>query len=375
MKNRIGIVGGGQLGRMMAFSAKQLGFTVHVVDPTAQSPAGQVVDSQIVADYKDQKAIKNLAKKSDFLTFEVELANADILNRLTKQGIKVNPSAKTLGIIKDKFAQKAFLRKHRISVADFAIVENKKEIEKYAKKYGYPFLLKARFDAYDGRGNFLVKNQNDISKGIEKLKERKLYIEKNIPFVKELSIIVVRSINGNIVVYPVCETIHKRNICDVVIVPAPVSKNIKKKTERLARKVMKSLKGAGAFGIEMFLTKKGNVLINEIAPRVHNSGHYTIEACITSQFEQHIRAVTGLPLGSTEMKVPAAVMINILGERTGPSKLKGLKKTLTIPQVFVHVYGKMETKIDRKMGHITALGKNIKDAYKKARLARKYISI
>src|SRR3989344_4254182 len=177
MKNRIGIVGGGQLGRMMAFSAKQLGFTVHVVDPTAQSPAGQVVDSQIVADYKDQKAIKNLAKKSDFLTFEVELANADILNRLTKQGIKVNPSAKTLGIIKDKFAQKAFLRKHRISVADFAIVENKKEIE------------------------------------------------KNIPFVKELSIIVVRSINGNIVAYPVCETIHKRNICDVVIVPAPVSKN------------------------------------------------------------------------------------------------------------------------------------------------------
>src|SRR3990167_5572830 len=243
------------------------------------------------------------------------------------------------------------------------------------KLVGYPMILKARTDAYDGRGNTLIKTDKDIQRGLEKLKGRILYIEQYVPFVKELAVMVARNPKGEIAAFPVVETIHKDNICDTVIAPAQISKKVKRDAQRLAEKVMKYLNGAGVFGIEMFLKKDNSVIINEIAPRVHNSGHYTIEACFTSQFEQHIRAISGLPLGSTEMKVPAAVMINILGERTGPSKLKGLKKTLTIPQVFVHVYGKMETKIDRKMGHITALGKNIKDAYKKARLARKYISI
>ncbi len=375
MKKRIGIVGGGQLGRMMGFSAKQLGFDVHVIDPTPQSPAGQVVDSQIVADFKDSTAIRKLARKSDYLTFEIELANAKILNQFAKSGVKVNPSAKTLSIIKDKFLQKTFLRKNRIPTAEFIKIDNEYEIETTAQKFGYPFLLKARFDAYDGRGNALIRNEKDIKNGVEKLKGRKLYVEKFVPFTKELSVVVARSINGDIAIYPLSETVHKNNICHTVAAPAPVSKKIKVKAEKLGKKVMRSLKGAGVFGIEMFLTNKGDVLINEIAPRVHNSGHYTIEACITSQFEQHIRAVTGLPLGKTDLTVPAAVMINILGERTGPAKLRGLDKVLRMPQVYVHVYGKMETKIDRKMGHITVLDKNIKEAYKKARLARKYISI
>ncbi len=375
MKNRIGIVGGGQLGRMLAFSAKQLGFDVHVIDPTPQSPAGQVVDSQIIADYKDRKAITKLAAKSDFLTFEVELANADILNQLTKKGVRVNPSAKTLAIIKDKFVQKTFLRKNKIPTANFVLVEDEQKIEILIEKFDFPFLLKARFDAYDGRGNALINNKADFKKGLKKLKGRKLYIEKFVPFSKELSVVVARSIKGDLAVFPVCETFHKNNICHVVMAPARVSKKVKKNAELLAKKVMRSLKGAGVFGIEMFLTKTGKVLINEIAPRVHNSGHYTIEACQTSQFEQHIRAITGLPLGKTNMTSPAAVMINILGERTGFTELKGLKKALALSEVFVHIYGKIETKIDRKMGHITALGKNLTDAYRKARLARKYISI
>lgn len=374
-KDRIGIVGGGQLGKMLALSAKKMGFKVYVIDPTPQSPAGQVADYQIVAGFKDQKAIKKLAKMSDFMTFEIELANSKVLDKLSKDGAKVNPNAKTLTIIKDKLLQKNFLKKHGFPIADFVQIKTKKDILNAAKKLNYPFLLKARIDAYDGRGNYIVQKENDINKGLEKLKDRKLYVEKFVPFVKEIAVQVARGLNGEIKSYPVVETIHKNNICHIVIAPAPISSKISKKAQNLGIKLMKHLKGAGVFGIEMFLDKKGKVYINEIAPRVHNSGHYTIEANATSQFEQHIRAITGLPLGDTKMLVPSAVMINILGERQAPAKVSGLAKVLKIPNVSVHIYGKLETKLERKMGHITIVGKNHKDLLRKAKLAREYISI
>lgn len=375
MKNRIGIVGGGQLGRMMAFDAKKLGFTVNIIDPTPHSPAGQVSDYQIVAAYNDENAIRELAGMSDFLTFEIELANAEILEELSKKGLEIHPSAKTLGIIKDKLEQKKFLHGAHLAVADFQQVESKEEIIKVAEKYGYPFLLKARFDAYDGRGNALVKDESQIDDAIDKLSGRKLYVEKFVPFVKELSVVIARSTKGEIKTYPVVETIHKNNICHIVKAPAPVDEEIKKKAEQLAVKAMEHLKGAGVFAIEMFLTEDGQVLINEIAPRVHNSGHYTIEACVTSQFEQHIRAVTGLPLGSTDMILPAAVMINILGERNGTAEVTGLDEVLKIPNVAVHIYGKMETKEERKMGHITVIGKTIEECLEKAKEARALLTI
>ncbi len=375
MKDRIGIVGGGQLGKMLALAAKKMGFRVFIIDPTPQSPAGQVSDFQIVADFKDEKAIRRLAKMSDFLTFEVELANSKILDNLSKNGIKVNPNAKTLTIIKDKLLQKKFLKKAGIPVADFFQVQSKKDILKISKKIKYPFLLKARFDAYDGRGNYLVQNEKDIDKGLEKLKGKKIYVEKFSPFVKELAIQVARSLDGETKAYPVVETIHKNNICHIVIAPAPVNSKIFKKAGDLGIKVMRRLKGAGVFGIEMFLLKNGKVLVNEIAPRVHNSGHYTIEGNTTSQFEQHIRAITGLPLGETKMIVPSAVMINILGERKGLAKVEGLDEILKIPNASVHIYGKLETRLDRKMGHITVVGKNRKETLRKAKLAREFISI
>ncbi|HZE87529.1 MAG TPA: 5-(carboxyamino)imidazole ribonucleotide synthase [Methylomirabilota bacterium] len=391
MKSRIGIVGGGQLGRMMAFDAKKLGFTVSIIDPTPNSPAGQVVDKQIVAPYNDEKAIRELAKNSDFLTFEIELANAHVLDDLTNKGLEIHPSAKTLSIIKDKLEQKKFLRKAGLPVADFAPVISsdneisrndsiKQEIETLAKKFGYPLLLKARFDAYDGRGNALIKNKNQIDKALEKLRGRKLYVEKFVPFVKELAIMVARSTKEAIATYPVVETIHKNNICHLILAPASVDETIRKKAKMLAINVMKNLKGAGVFGIEMFLTHSSNsgqakLFINEIAPRVHNSGHYTIEACVTSQFEQHIRAVTGQPLGATDMIVPASVMINILGERNAQAEVTGLDKALKIPNVFIHIYGKMETKLERKMGHITVIGKTLAECLKKAKQARKAIVI
>lgn len=375
MKNRIGIVGGGQLGRMLGFAAKRMGFTVTVIDPTPDSPAGQVVDRQIVARYEDEQAIRELAKESDYLTFEIELANDAILDEVASYGVMVNPTPKTLTIIKDKLLQKQFLKAAHLATAEFRSVESETEIQRAGETFGYPFLLKARFDAYDGRGNVLIKKPSDIRKGMEKLRGRKLYVEKFVPFVKELAVMVARSTKGEVKTYPVVETQHKNNICHVVLAPAPIAVPIRRKAERLATHVVSALHGAGVFGIELFLTKEGKVFVNEIAPRVHNSGHYTIEACVTDQFEQHIRAICGLPLGSTQMTVPAATMVNILGNRLALADPAGLSQALRFPNTSVHVYGKKETKPERKMGHITVIGKSLAVTKAQAIRARKFITI
>ncbi len=375
MKNRIGIVGGGQLGRMMAFEAHKMGFRVTILDPTPESPAGQVADEQIVAQYSDKQALTKLAKKSDVITYEIELENSDIFDNLIENGAVIHPSITSFKLINDKYLQKEFFKKNGIPVADFLEVENKEDILKAVKKFGYPIFLKTRRFAYDGRGNALIRKASDIDKSLNSLQGSGLYVEKFVPFVKELAIMVARNTEGEIATYPVVETIHKNNICHIVKAPAPIKKNISKKTQVLAKKVMQQLQGAGVFGIEMFLTKRGQVLVNEIAPRVHNSGHYTIEACITNQFEQHIRAITGLPLGQTDMIVPAAVMINILGGRTGVAQVTGMDDALRLPQTYVHIYGKKDTKMERKMGHITAIDKTIQNAYKKAKRARMFITI
>ena len=372
---RIGIVGGGQLGKMLTQSAKKLGFYVTVIDPTPDSPAGQVADKQIVADYRDEKAILKLAKLSDFITFEIELANDKALNDLVKKGKAINPSPITLGIIRDKLKQKEFLQKNKIPIAKFVKISSQQDIVNAAEAFGYPFLLKARTDAYDGRGNFVVHKKVDISKGLNKLKGRHLYVEKFIKFKKELAVMVAKNIKGEIKIYPVVQSIHIDNICDTVIAPAPVSKKQYKKAQRLAKKVVNILKGAGVFGIEMFLDMKDNVLVNEIAPRVHNSGHYTIEGCVTSQFEQHIRAITNLPLGNTDLTSKAVVMKNILGEKNGNGMPFGIEKALKIKNVSIHIYGKRESRPQRKMGHITVVGNTVEECLKKANRAREMIFI
>lgn len=395
MKNRIGIVGGGQLARMLIFDAKKMGFTVTVLDPTPYSPAGQIADKHIVAELDDEKAMMELANHSDYITLEWEHANPDLLEKIAKNGIPVNPSAQALRIIKDKYQQKVFLRKAGIPVAPFenVILKGAKatdrisgdpiaslqgDIHKIAKKFGYPLLLKAKVGGYDGKGNYTVKNQRGITEGFKKLgvlEGKEVYVEKFIPFEKELAVMVARNTKGSIETFPVVETIHKNNILHLTIAPAQIKPSMVKKAETLAKKVMLHLKGAGVFGIEMFLTKKGDVLINEIAPRVHNSGHYTIEPCITSQFAQHLRAVTGLPLGKTDMIMPYAVMINILGKRNDKADIQGLANVLKIPNVYVHIYGKADTKIERKMGHITVMGSDLKQCLVKAKKARKLLEI
>lgn len=374
-KKTVGIVGGGQLGRMLTQAAVALGFQVVVVNPADNSPAAQVGAEEIVADLYDTAALTQLGKSSDVVTVEIEHLDADVLAKIAKAGKHVHPSPETLKTIQDKFEQKRFLKKAGIPTADFTEVKSPADARKALEKFGGKMLLKTKHGAYDGRGNAVIEGEETLKAALEQFDGRELYAEAFVPFEKELAVMVARSTKGEVKTFPVVETFHERNICVEVHAPAEVDKEATAKAEKLAGDAVKALKGAGVFGIEMFLTKDGEVLVNEIAPRVHNSGHYTIEACKTSQFEQHIRAITGMPLGPTAMKVPAAVMINILGERDGETILTGQEELEKIPDTYMHVYGKSPTKVDRKMGHITSTAKTIELAQKHATLARKQISI
>lgn len=375
MTKTIGIVGGGQLGRMLTLAAKPLGFDVLVVDPTGHSPAAQVGAEEIIAGFYDEVAIAQLASRSHHMTVESEHVNVDALEKALKTGSPIHPSPATVRLIQDKYLQKIFLAESGIPVADYVKIADKATALEALKKWGGQMIIKTRHDAFDGRGNMVVKSPKQVAEAFERFDGKQLYAEKLVPFVKEVAVMVARSTKGEIVTYPLSETIHKRNICNEVLVPAQVDKSVARRAVQLAKTVADKLNGAGVFGIEMFLTDKGKILINEIAPRVHNSGHYTTEACMTSQFEQHVRAIAGLPLGRTDLLVPAAVMINILGERDGPVKITGMDKCLAVPGVSVHLYGKAPTKVDRKMGHITAIGSSIKQARARARKARRSLSI
>jgi phosphoribosylaminoimidazole carboxylase PurK protein len=370
----IGIVGGGQLGRMLTEAALPLGFRVVVVDPNENCSAAQVGAKQIKADFYDTAAISEMARKCDYLTVESEHVNTGVLTELAKTGKPVNPAPDTVRMIQDKLKQKIFLQKSGIPVADFVEVTDAATAKQALQDFGGKMVLKSRHGAYDGRGNAVVSSPEEIEPAMEALGDQ-LYAEKFIPFKKELAVMVARDTQGSVATYPVTETIQERNICIETLTPAKISTEMVEQAVKFATDVAKHLKGAGVFGIEMFLTDDDRILINEIAPRVHNSGHYTIEACETSQFEQHIRAITGMELGSTALKVPAAVMINILGERDGPTEVKGLDSATAVPGVNVHLYGKSPTKIDRKMGHITATGATLGEARERAEHARKLINV
>jgi 5-(carboxyamino)imidazole ribonucleotide synthase len=370
----IGIVGGGQLGRMLTEAALPLGFQVIVVDPEADCPAAQAGARQIVGTLDDKAALQDLAAQADVITVEIEHVDTELLSQIAT-GKQVRPAPETIAMIQDKFRQKQFLAAAGIPLADFAAINDEASARQALDDFGGKILLKTRRGAYDGRGNMVVSDDNDIKQAFKLFKDQPLYAEKFVPFQKELAVMVARSTGDETAVYPVVETIQERNICIEVIAPAQIDEELSRQAEQVALDVVQHLKGAGVFGIEMFLTDDNRILVNEIAPRVHNSGHYTIEACATSQFEQHIRAIAGLPLEPTNLIVPAAVMINILGERDGPTHIKGLDKAAAIPDVTVHLYGKSPTKIDRKMGHITATGATTEEARERARQARQAINV
>ncbi len=375
-ENRIvGIIGGGQLGAMMTEAALDLDLDIIVLDPGENPPAVIVGAEQIKGDLKDPIKIKELAQNSDYLTWEIEHINTEVLEELEAEGYKINPSPKTLVKIKDKLLQKEFLRECGIPTAPFLKVSNKSEVLEAAKTLGLPLLLKTRFGGYDGRGNHVIKSEKDITEAFEKLGKENLYVEGFVDFERELSVIAVRDLHGEIRTYPVVETIHENNILQITLAPAPIPNPQADMAIEFAQNVMAHLDGAGVFGIEMFLSKDGRVLVNEIAPRVHNSGHFTIESCITSQFENHLRAVSGLELGDTSMKVGAAVMVNILGDREGVAEPRGIEDAEKLGDVFVHIYGKKQVKRERKMGHITITGNSLEEVSRKANLARSLIRI
>lgn len=367
----VGIIGGGQLGKMIAHEARRMSFKVIVMDPTERCPASSIADEQIVADFKDEDAIMRLAAKCDVLTYEIELANSTTLKDLEAKSYPVRPSPETLHIIQNKFRQKSFLRQHKIDVADFDRVRSEDHLYQLCENFGLPVMLKACENSYDGRGNFLITSGEQIGQAFNYFSKNEIMVEKFVPFTKEISIMVARNPSGEIASFPVAENIHKNGILDTSIVPARISQEVELKAKRIAEMTMEVLKGAGIFGIEMFVTKKGDVLINEIAPRPHNSGHYTNEACSVSQFEQHLRAVLDLPLSKPELLCPA-VMVNILGNEhlSGSYAIKGLRRLLSVAGVKLYVYGKKTSRPGRKLGHITATGRTVEEALMRAAKAR-----
>jgi len=356
MAKILGIIGGGQLGMMITEAAQNLPNEISkiiVLDPTENCPAAQMGAHQIIADFKNKDAIVELSQKSDIITYEIESGDSDVLKSVEKNA-KINPSPETLKIIQDKFLQKTFLKENQIPVANFIEINNIEDVKTGMNSFGYPALLKARRDAYDGRGNFKINSEDEIQKAFDYFKGQKLLLEKFIPFKMEVSVIASRNTKGQIKTYPLVENIHEENILRETIAPARVSDEIIKKAESIANSTMTVLKGAGVFGIEMFVNQENQIIINEIAPRVHNSGHHTLQSSETSQFEQHLRAILGLELGSTKLLHPT-IMYNILGSKSFEGKYLPLE--LSEPNVFLKMYGKEISKPSRKLGHFNLVAK------------------
>jgi len=369
IKKRIGIVGGGQLGKMMILEAKRLGFYVAVLDPAADCPASSICDVHIISDFVDRKGYLALSKHADVITYEFEHINAHALGELEREGHLIYPSVTALKTIQNKHSQKTALHNAAIPVAEFSMIKNADEIREHGKpeSFNYPLMLKTTTGGYDGKGNALIRNEDDVDDAFEQLGggEKELMLEEFIDFEKEISIIACRGIGGEKVVYPVAENTHVNSILDVTIAPAKIDKALSEKATDIANKVMSVFEGVGTFCIEMVVTKQGEIYVNEVAPRPHNSGHYTIEGCFANQFENHIRAITGLPFGDTSLITPT-VMVNLIGESDGAAKLLGLEEAYLDSKVHVHIYGKSESKKDRKMGHYSVIGETVDEAVNRA---------
>ena len=355
MTKRLGIIGGGQLGMMITEAAKNLSehiSEVVVLDPTDNCPAAQVGAKHIVGDFKDEIAILKLAEKSDIITYEIESGNTDVLSKLKAE---IEPSPYTLGIIQDKLSQKTFLSENGLPVSQFYEITSLDNLREKIKDIGLPVLLKLRRDAYDGRGNFKITSPDEIEKAYQHFDGKSLMVEKFVNFKMEVSVIAARNTKGDIVAYPLVENIHENNILKMTIVPARVSDDVISNAGEIAKKTMQVLKGAGVFGIEMFIDQDNKILINEIAPRVHNSGHHTLQSCKTSQFEQHLRAILGLELGSTDL-VHKTIMCNILG----PDGFEGKYKPFQLEKdgTYLKMYGKDVSKPQRKLGHFNVVDLN-----------------
>lgn len=369
---RIGLIGGGQLGRMMVKAAKRIGCTCVVLDPYPMSPAGQVAGHQIIGGYHDPAKLRELAESCDVVTYELENIDTETLRQLQREGHRIHPDPALLAVLQDKLTQKRFLRDAGIPTADFEEMATP-DAEAF-DRFGYPLVQKARRGGYDGRGVSVMPQAADFDRHLPVPS----LVERFVTAKKELAVMVARNTEGDCVAYPTVEMCFRggENVLDLLLCPAEIPSDLASEAEALARRTVEAMNGVGVFGIELFLTDEDELLVNEIAPRTHNSGHHTIEACVTDQFEQHLRAILGLPLGSTELLSPAA-MINLLGDAdaTGRPVINGMAAAMALPGVCVHIYGKAEVKPFRKMGHVTILNRNIEAAKEQADEVKTLITI
>lgn len=362
----VGVLGGGQLGRMLVEAANLLEIRVNFLDK-AGSPAKQVAhhDGHVDGSFKDRRAIQELAKRSDVVTVEIEHVDTEMLEELSEQ-VDVQPSWKTIRTIQDKFLQKWHLRKYGVATADSVALEEPtiRELEKVSGELGLPLMLKSRKDAYDGRGNYPIKTKTDFKPALEALgANRELYAEKWANFRMELAVMVVKTDN-DVLSFPTTETIHEDSICKLTYTPARgVSKEVDKKAQELAKHAVSCFWGKGVFGVEMFLLVNDEILVNEIAPRPHNSGHYTIEGCPISQYEAHLRAILDLPLHQDDLELrEPSIMLNILGTEAPDSHLVAVREAIKQRRTKVHLYGKGTATKGRKMGHITVCAPSMSQA-------------
>jgi len=369
---RLGMIGGGQLGRMFIQEAINFDVQVHVLDPDPNAPCKLIAHSFSQGELTNHEALFQFGLDKDVLTVEMENVNVLALEELEAMGKKVFPQPRVLKIVKDKGLQKQFYKDNQIPTADFKIVDTAEEVYKLENEL--PFVQKMRTGGYDGKGVQVIRSKADF----EKVFQVPSIIEKMVPFVKELSVIVARNENGEIATYPTveCEFSPEVNLVEFLFAPADISHDLEIKAKELAIDVIQKLEMVGILAVELFLTAEGELLVNEIAPRPHNSGHHTIECNVTSQFEQHMRSILNLPLGSTEI-LQSGAMINLLGEpgHEGPVIYSGLEKYLHSPGVHPHIYGKATTKPFRKMGHVTIAGKSINEVKKTAKEVKRGIHV
>lgn len=364
---RVGVIGGGQLASMMGKAAQKLQVELVVQTPNVEDPAVALATDTVFATVDDAIATALLAIKCDVITFENELVNLDALSILADQGVFFRPRLEALAPLLDKYHQRCYLRDLGLRVPQFFAVEyqldnNEEKLKSQIESLGFPLVLKSRRHGYDGQGTFVIKDlatllellNNNTKK--RQFNQQVFLVEEFVPFERELAVIAARSVDGEVVTYPVVETQQEQQVCRRVIAPAQITPSLAAEIEAIAHTILNSLEAVGVFGIELFLTSDNKVLVNEIAPRTHNSGHFSLDACETSQFEQHLRAVCGMSLGNPALRCATAVMVNLLGYENSQSDYRKKRShLLQIPQAHLHWYGKTESRLGRKLGHVTVL--------------------
>lgn len=369
---RLGILGGGQLGRMLIQQAINYNVTVKVLDPDREAPCRKLCDEFIVGSLSDYETVYNFGKKVDLLTIEIEKVNVDALEQLEKEGVQVYPQPRIIRLIQDKALQKQFFKENDIPTAEFQVISSAEQLR--LSHIPFPYIQKLRRDGYDGRGVYKVLDETYLSKAFT---EPSL-VERLVDFEKEIAVIVARNEDGETKAFPMVEMEFnpEANLVEFLIAPSTLPFEVHEEAERIAKRIADCLNIVGLLAVEMFLDKNGKILVNELAPRPHNSGHQTIEGNVVSQFEQHLRAIFNQPLGDTAC-LNHAIMINVLGETgyEGPAVYQGIEKVLECAGVYIHLYGKALTKPFRKMGHVTIVDADREKAIEKARFVQKTLKV